>query len=107
MSIANDSIPPLFMFGFERSGTTLLSMMVGAHPEIAVPLTVTGLWYRYAVRLAAYHDLATQEDLERLVTDLLAEERISLWDVTLKPGEILEHLPPGSYAAVVERPPQG
>lgn len=103
MSFTSDSAPPLFMFGFERSGTTLLSMMVGAHPDIAVPLTVTGLWYRYAERLVAYHDLATPEDLERLVTDLLAEERIQLWDTKLSANEVLEDLVPESYASVVER----
>ncbi len=91
------------MFGFERSGTTLLSMMVGAHPEIAVPLTVTGLWYVYAGRLGSYGSLATRDDVARLVDDLLAEERIKLWDVTLARDEVLQDLPVGSYPAVVRR----
>ncbi|MEQ9609881.1 MAG: sulfotransferase, partial [Kiloniellaceae bacterium] len=37
-------VKPIFLFGMERSGTTLLSMMVGAHPQIAVPLATTGMW---------------------------------------------------------------
>ena len=58
------------MFGFERSGTTLLSMMVGAHPEIAVPLSVTGLVIVFiltvtaiAAPLVSPHDPAAQQDV--------------------------------------------
>ncbi len=99
---AKRPVPPLFMFGFERSGTTLLSMMVGAHPEIAVPLTVTGMWYRVARKLRV-SGLETREKLERLVDELLAEERIKLWDVVLNREQVLHQLEPGSYASVVER----
>ena len=103
--LINGSNPaaPVFMFGFERSGTTLLSMMVGAHPQIAVPLAVTGLWFRYARRLEAYNGLFKIQDVERLVDDLLNEERIHLWDVQLERKDILSDLRLGDYAAVVER----
>jgi len=97
------SAPAVFLFGFERSGTTLLSMMVGAHPAIAVPLSTTGLWYRYWVRRKEYGELKRKEDVERLVHDLLAEERIRLWDARLNIREVLDELPPGSFPAVVER----
>jgi len=91
------------MFGFERSGTTLLSMMVGAHPDIAVPLSVTGMWFRYADQLDQYNDVGTQADLERLVDDLLAEERIRLWDAEFDRATMLAGLAPGSYADVIRR----
>ena len=78
-------------------------MMVGAHPRIAVPFSCTGMGYRYGARLGDYDDLATADDLERIVADLLAEERISLWDEKLDLGALLEGLEIGSYAAVVER----
>ena len=96
-------VPPLFMFGFERSGTTLLSMMVGAHPSIAVPFSPTGLWYRYGRSLDKYDNLETHEALERIVDDLLTEERIRLWDVQLSRDEALERLETGSYPAIVAR----
>jgi hypothetical protein len=92
-----------FLFGFERSGTTLLSMMVGAHPDIAVPLSVTGLWFRYGEKLESYNNLAGQSDLELIVDDLLAEERINLWDVEISRDELLRDLPLGSYPAVIDR----
>ncbi len=91
------------MFGFERSGTTLLSMMMGAHPELAVPLSVTGLWYIYAEELHRYNDLESSDDLRTLVSDLLKEERIGLWDVEISEDEILQELQPASFSAVVRR----
>ena len=91
-----------FMFGFERSGTTLLSMMMGAHPQLAVPLTVTGLWYSYGQRLDDYNDLQTDRDVERLVGDLLKEERISLWDEPLSREDIMEVLENRSFPSVVQ-----
>lgn len=94
---------PVFMFGFERSGTTLLSMMVGAHPTIAVPFSVTGLWYRYGTMLDRYNHLQSAEDLKRIVDDLLAEERIGLWDVKLNRDEIIPGLTVGSYPSVIQR----
>lgn len=82
--------PPFFIVGFQRSGTTLLRVMLDNHPEIAIPLDTVGLWSRYDDRLAAdYHDLRTADDLRRLVADLMAEERIRLWDVPLDADRII------------------
>jgi len=97
------AVPPIFLFGMERSGTTLLSMMVGAHPQLAVPLATTGMWFDFARRLADYNDLAQPADLERLVDDVLAHERIRLWDAELDRARILEGLPPGDFGALVAR----
>ena len=94
---------PVFLFGFERSGTTLLSMMVGAHPLIAVPFSATGLWYRYADRLGRYNCLRGAADRARLVGDLLAEERIGLWDADLSSAIDPADLPPSSYGAVMAK----
>lgn len=94
---------PLFMFGFERSGTTLLSMMMGAHPEVAVPFSVTGLWYRFESRLAEYENLRSPSQVERLVDDLLGEHRIKLWDAEIDRQDVLRDLGSMSYADVVRR----
>jgi len=95
--------PPVFLFGFERSGTTLLSMIVGAHPSIAVPFSATGLWYRYAARLAHYNCLETRADCQRIIRDLLGEERIGLWDADLAAAVLDGTVQPRSYAAIVAR----
>ena len=94
--------PPFFMFGFDRSGTTLLAMMVGAHPQIAVPFSVTGMWYRYAKKLPACGEPNDDRDRRRIVEDLLGEERIRLWNVPLSAEEILDSADDGSFASIVD-----
>jgi hypothetical protein len=94
---------PLLMFGFERSGTTLLSMMMGAHPDLAVPLSTTGLWYRYYAELGSYGPLAERDNVRRLAESLLNEERIKLWDVDLQADEVVAGFDPRGFSDVVAR----
>ncbi len=94
---------PTFLFGMERSGTTLLSMMVGAHSQIAVPLATTGMWIDFAGRLADFNHLAGREDVVRLVDTIRMHERVMLWDATLDRAALLQDLPLGDYGAVVAR----
>lgn len=94
---------PTFLFGMERSGTTLLSMMVGAHPQIAVPLATTGMWIGFGRRLEDYGFLKRRDDLARFVDAILGHERVTLWDATLDRERILEDLPLGDYGAVICR----
>jgi hypothetical protein len=97
-------VAPIFMFGMERSGTTLLSMMIGAHPRIAVPLATTGLWVDFAECLEDdFNGLATRDDVVRLVDALRAHERIRLWDAELDRESLLEDLPLADYGAIVAR----
>lgn len=95
------SLPPVFLFGMERSGTTLLSMMVGAHPEIAVPLATTGMWFDFHRRLGDYGGLADAADLDRITDDVLAHERIRLWRTELDRERIRAALRPGDFGSVV------
>lgn len=97
------AFPPTFLFGMERSGTTLLSMMVGAHPQIAVPLATTGMWLDFAARLDGFNQLASRDDVLRLVDEIRAHERIRLWDAPLDRAYLLENLPLRDYGAVVAR----
>lgn len=84
--------PPFFIVGFQRSGTTLLRVMLDSHPDVAVPLDVTGLWARYEDRLDAYGDLRREDDLRRLIRDLLDEERIRLWEGGFGEEDVLAEL---------------
>ena len=95
-------IKPLFMFGFERSGTTLLSMMVGAHPQIAVPLSSTGLWYRYKKMIdTRYNSLLDLDSVRSMISDLLQEERIQMWDIEFSESDLLSRINIANYASVV------
>jgi hypothetical protein len=95
--------PPVFIFGFDRSGTTLFSMMIGAHPDIAVPFSTTGLWYRYGQKLEEYNGLTSECDVKAMVRDLLSEERIRLWDVEFNLEEMTRGMPLGNYPMVINR----
>ena len=93
--------PPFFVIGFQRSGTTLLRMMLDSHPEVAIPLDVTGLWSRYGERLDEYDALRTDEGVRRLIGDLLEEERIRLWQVPLDAGSLEASLAKRDYPGVI------
>lgn len=92
---------PVFLFGMERSGTTLLSMMVGAHPDMAVPLATTGMWFDFFGRLGEYGRLSADTDLDRLVDDLLDHERIRLWRTELDRERIRGAVRLGDFGSVV------
>jgi hypothetical protein len=93
--------PPFFVVGFQRSGTTLLRLMLDNHPDIAIPLDTVGLWARYETRLPSYGNLATPADRERLVRDLLAEERIRLWEVPLSAEGVLARVRTGTFPDII------
>lgn len=96
-------LPPFFIIGFQRSGTTLLRLMLDSHPAVAVPLDAVGLWARYAARLdAEFGGLSTDDDLRRLVEALVAEERIHLWDVDLSVERIVSAAGERSFPAVID-----
>lgn len=98
----NDRPAPVFLFGFERSGTTLLTMMIGAHPRLSCPLSVTGTWWDYAARLSEFGDLATPEDCARLSVALSENARLKLWNVPFDPAAIASAARPGNYADIVD-----
>ena len=96
-------LPPFFIIGFQRSGTTLLRLMLDSHPAVAIPLDAVGLWARYAGRLdSEFGGLSTDGDVLRLVEALVAEERIRLWDVGLSADRIVSAVGERSFPAVID-----
>lgn len=95
-------LQPFFVVGFQRSGTTLLRLMLDNHPDIAIPLDTTGLWSRVEARLDQYGDLAVPSSRARLVNDILAEERIRLWEVPLSSEQILGRWKDASFSGLID-----
>lgn len=95
------SVNPVFITGFQRSGTTLLRLMLDAHPEIAIPLDTTGLWERYHARLPEYGGLADEASVRGMVRDLLHEERIRLWQVELDEDALVRRAAGRGFAGLL------
>lgn len=93
---------PTFLFGFERSGTTLLTMMAGAHPRLSCPLSVTGTWWDFADRLDEFDGLESSAGITRMVATVAAHERLKLWNVEFDEAAIVEAIRPGRYDDLVD-----
>ena len=59
-------LPPFFIVGCPRSGTTLVAQMLDSHSSIAVYLE-TGYYPFFHANLRLYGDLARARNLERLI----------------------------------------
>lgn len=72
--------PPFFIVGSARSGTTLLRLMLNAHPDVAVPPES-----RFVVELWTE---APRVNVRELLAKLAAHPRFQAWDL---PIEMVEH----------------
>lgn len=82
------AIPPFFIVGSARSGTTLLRVMLNAHPLVAVPPEswfITQLW-------AGRDEVEIAPLLERLA----AHQSFQKWDLPIE--AVRQELPPGPAA---------
>lgn len=62
--------PPFFVVGAQRSGTTLLRLMLNAHPDLCVPYETNFLYF--LDRLDTYGPLALKANREVLLKDMAA-----------------------------------
>jgi hypothetical protein len=67
--------PPFFIVGSARSGTTLLRLMLNAHPEVVVPPES-----RFIAELWTGHD---EVEVDRLLSKLEANPRFQTWDLPI------------------------
>ena len=62
---------PFFIVGAQRSGTTMMRLMLNRHPEIAVPFE-SGFIPVFVPLLERYGDLSRRENARRLLEDIAA-----------------------------------
>jgi hypothetical protein len=89
MTARAEAGPPFFIVGSARSGTTLLRLMLNAHPDVAVPPES-----RFVVEL--YRGSDSIETSELLVA-LAGHKRFEAWDLPIE--AVREELGPGPSAA--------
>jgi hypothetical protein len=101
---------PIFMIGAERSGTTLVMAMLGAHPRIAVPEVV---WYysRFYPYLHTYGDLSKEKNFRTLAAEMVHGLKTPYWGMKVNPRTIVDEIVAsvrersfaGLYSAMFER----
>ena len=64
---------PIFVVGGQRSGTTMLRLMLNSHPHIAIPFE-SDFIPRFYRRVADYGALGSEQNMARLLDDI-AEQR--------------------------------
>ncbi|GJL54391.1 MAG: sulfotransferase [Nitrospirales bacterium] len=79
---------PFFIFGCPRSGSSLLSRMLNAHPRLAVPFESHVLSMFYPL-LPYYGDLRKAEVLEQLVCDILSTDVMRDWVPPVNKNNVL------------------
>lgn len=87
--------PPFFIVGSARSGTSLLQVLLDAHPEIAIP-PESHLFVRFSGIFSCYGDLRDRSNLRLFVKDLLRDARIREWGLRVSVEEFCAPLT--SYA---------
>lgn len=60
---------PFFVVGAQRSGTTMLRLMLNSHPDLFVPFE-SGFITDFHAKLHAYGDLRDQKNIQELLSDI-------------------------------------
>lgn len=94
-----DTALPFFIVGAQRSGTTLLRLMLNRHPEISVPFE-SGFITVFYRKLDRYGDLARRENATRLLRDI-AEYPLEKFGRLIKDPDAILACPVASYADLV------
>ncbi len=87
---------PIFVIGAERSGTTLVMAMLGAHPKIAVPEVA---WYypRFYPYLYTYGNLNERQNIKTLIGEMIFGLKTPFWNMQVNPRTIVDELYEKTY----------
>lgn len=98
---------PIFVLGCPRSGTTLLQLMLHAHPRIAIPPETRFVLTTYEAR-NTFGDLRDESRRRALASSIVNERHTLFYDLGLDSSEVLQEIvdgPPtlGSAVGIVFR----
>jgi hypothetical protein len=72
--------PPILIVGVDRSGTTLLNLILDSHSRIAIPYE-SKFFIRYYLGMSEFGDLSSPESRKILAADILNEPTVKQWDI--------------------------
>lgn len=81
---------PFFVVGAQRSGTTMLRLMLNNHPNLAIPFE-TGFVPIFYKKLAEYGDLRVEENTVRLLGDISRYYKVEQGDLIPDRDRILSY----------------
>ena len=92
---------PIFVVSAPRSGSTLLRLIIDAHPKLAVPppCWLFDLVFPY---LFSYGDLSDQGNFRALVEDVLETPTIKNWPIDFEVDELVQSIPEHTFGALFD-----
>jgi hypothetical protein len=92
--------PPIFLLGSQRSGTTMLRLMMNNHPNLAIPheSAFITIYYR---KLGDYGDLGNKGNARRLLSDVSQHPLVRRGQLIGNPEAILSR-PIASYRDFID-----
>jgi hypothetical protein len=86
-----DAVRPIFVLGCPRSGTTLLQLMLHAHPKIAIPPETRFVLTTYSAR-NQFGDLRDKACMRALATSITDRRQTLFYDLGLDAGQVVEEI---------------
>ena len=92
---------PIFIVSAPRSGSTLLRLILDAHPKLAVPGPA---WLYEMVRPFSYSygDLSQESNLLALAEDILETPTVKAWSIELSAADLVAVSPAPSFAGLYD-----
>lgn len=82
--------PPLFLLGSQRSGTTMLRLMLNNHPHLAIPHE-SAFIIDFFQKRATYGDLGHRDNARRMLSDISQHFMVKRGKLIVDPEAILSH----------------
>lgn len=82
--------PPVFLLGSQRSGTTMLRLMLNNHPSFAIPHETAFITIYYE-KLRDYGDLSQRDNARRLLNDVAQHPLVKRGKLVADPDAILSY----------------
>ncbi len=93
---------PFFIIGCARSGTSLLLLLLDAHPQIAIPLE-SHIFTRFYPLLPMYGPLGIDKNFRKLARDILNDAWIREWQICVSCDDFCRGVREKSFSGCVDR----